>query len=138
VTAKEFRSNADAFTKSYLETALWSSTDDNDRPLDSEHSVGDLADATLDSIVADCTRFQSENESLLTAENCLRPSRSGNPGHPVDIRAGHDFWLTRNGHGAGFWDGDWEEPAGAALTAASEAFGETSLYIGDDGLLYLA
>lgn len=21
-------------------------------------------------------------------------------------QAGHDFWLTRNGHGAGFWDGD--------------------------------
>ena len=23
-------------------------------------------------------------------------------------RAGTDFWLTRNGHGAGFWDGDWD------------------------------
>jgi len=22
--------------------------------------------------------------------------------------AGHDFWLTQNHHGAGFWDGDWE------------------------------
>ena len=24
-------------------------------------------------------------------------------------RIGHDFWLTRNGHGAGFWDGDWDD-----------------------------
>jgi|TARA_R110000744_G_scaffold366338_1_gene475354 hypothetical protein len=24
-------------------------------------------------------------------------------------RIGHDFWLTRNGHGAGFWDGDWND-----------------------------
>ncbi len=24
-------------------------------------------------------------------------------------RAGHDFWLTRQGHGAGFWDGDWPD-----------------------------
>lgn len=23
--------------------------------------------------------------------------------------AGHDLWLTRNGHGAGFWDGDWRD-----------------------------
>ena len=24
-------------------------------------------------------------------------------------RIGHDFWLTRNGHGAGFWDGGWND-----------------------------
>lgn len=32
----------------------------------------------------------------------------------IDVRAydpaqlGHDLWLTRNGHGAGFWDRDFE------------------------------
>lgn len=47
--------------------------------------------------------------------------------------AGHDFWLTRCGHGAGFWDGDWPEPAATALTEASKAFRNVDLYVGDDG-----
>jgi hypothetical protein len=49
---------------------------------------------------------------------------------------GHDFLLTRNGHGCGFWDGDWPEEAGERLTAAAEKCGEFNLYVGDDGLLY--
>lgn len=27
-----------------------------------------------------------------------------------DERAGHDFWLTRAGHGAGFWDRRYTGP----------------------------
>jgi len=51
-------------------------------------------------------------------------------------QAGHDFWLTRNGHGAGFWDGDWLEPAASALDAYSSKAGPVSVYVRDDGLLY--
>jgi hypothetical protein len=50
------------------------------------------------------------------------------PKHPVMEYAGHDFWLTRNHHGAGFWDGDWEQSAGEKLTALAESFGEFNLY----------
>jgi hypothetical protein len=50
--------------------------------------------------------------------------------------AGHDFALTRNGHGAGFWDGDWPEPAATELTKLSKEYGEVDLYVGDDGLLW--
>ena len=48
----------------------------------------------------------------------------------------HDFILTRNGHGAGFWDGDYPEPAGSALTKLAESYGTVGLYRGDDGKLY--
>jgi hypothetical protein len=51
-------------------------------------------------------------------------------------QAGYDFWLTRNGHGAGFWDGDWPEPAATYLTKESKKFGTANLYLGDDGLIY--
>lgn len=50
----------------------------------------------------------------------------------ADDAIGHDFWLTRNGHGAGFWDrglgelGDW-------LTKMSKPFGECSLYVNNNG-----
>lgn len=52
---------------------------------------------------------------------------------------GHDLWLTRNGHGAGFWD-DPEYYGGKdnanLLTQKAQALGETDFYKGDDGLMY--
>jgi len=51
-------------------------------------------------------------------------------------QAGHDLWLTRNGHGAGFWDRDLGE-AGDKLTELSKEMGELTLLQGDgDGKLY--
>lgn len=46
---------------------------------------------------------------------------------------GHDFWLTRNNHGAGFWDGDWE--LGNELTELALRFGNVDVYL-HDGILY--
>jgi len=45
-------------------------------------------------------------------------------------RAGSDFHLTRNGHGAGFWDGDWEH--GKQLTDQSETWGALELSVYGD------
>lgn len=49
--------------------------------------------------------------------------------------AGHDFWLTRNGHGAGFWDRGMGE-VGDRLSAKAEKWGTVDLYIGDDGQVW--
>lgn len=35
-----------------------------------------------------------------------------------------DFYLTRNGHGAGFWDGDYPDEIGEKLTEMAHSFGE--------------
>jgi hypothetical protein len=111
----------DEFTLAYIEAALWSSTDDDDVPLDKNNDIGDIAPQTLRRMVADALKFQSDNWDDISA----------------DLEgAGCDFWLTRNGHGAGFWDGGWEEEAGKRLTAASEEFGEFNLYAGDDGRIH--
>lgn len=50
--------------------------------------------------------------------------------------AAHDFVLTRNHHGSGFWDGDWHEPWGDKLTALADSFGQLECLLGDDGVLY--
>lgn len=114
----------DAFTRQYVATALWSTNDDDENPLDDGHGPEDIDPATLRAMAADCARFQRENAADIG-------------GDPEDVeRAGHDFWLTRNGHGAGFWDGDWPEPAATRLTDASKAFGEAYLYVGDDGRIH--
>ncbi len=111
----------DTFTKAYLECAIWASTDDNGSPLDGLYTVDDFAPETLKLMVEDCTDFQAQNQEEI--------------GEELE-RAGHDFWLTRNGHGAGFWDGDWPAEIGRDLTLASKAYGSIDLYVGDDGLIY--
>ena len=114
----------DQFTRAYLECALWSSMDESDdsggNPMDDNYSIEDIAPETIDHAIEECKRFQAQAAGMIESD----PSR-----------AGHDFWLTRNGHGAGFWDGDWPED-GDKLTELSKAFGETYLYVGDDGRIY--
>jgi hypothetical protein len=50
--------------------------------------------------------------------------------------------LTRNGHGAGFWNRFYgDQPAtklGRALSDAAKVYGSCDLYIGDDGQIYQA
>jgi hypothetical protein len=50
--------------------------------------------------------------------------------------AGHDFWLTRNGHGCGYWDGDWPKGVAEGLDRLARSFGAFDLYLGDDGLIH--
>ena len=40
----------------------------------------------------------------------------------------HDWILTRNHHGAGFWDGDWIEPVASHLTNLAHKSGELSAF----------
>ncbi len=48
-------------------------------------------------------------------------------------QAGHDFALTRNHHGTGFWDRGLGE-VGTLLTEAAQTFGESDLYVDPETL----
>lgn len=50
-------------------------------------------------------------------------------------QAGYDFYLTRNGHGSGFWDKPeiYGEKYSEILTEISKNFGEVNSYVSDDG-----
>lgn len=113
----------DKFTLAYIGAALWSSVDDEGNPLDSRFSPEDLPASALLGIAADCIAFRAEAGELLDGLS--------------DEQAGHDFWLTRNRHGAGFWDRGLGA-VGDKLTEIAQSFGESDFYIGDDGQLYLS
>lgn len=113
--------NTDTFLASYIETALWSSTDEKGMPLDSsDYADIELSKSCRAQFELDCTEFIKQTDDLIT------PS----------VQVAHDFWLTRNHHGAGFWDGDYSKVLGQKLTDISHGFGECNLYIGDDNLVY--
>lgn len=116
----------DSFTLAYLECALWSSTECDDegnmgQPLDDNYDTCDIAPDTLAEMVADCEGFQEANADDLADID--------------DSQAGHYFWLTRNGHGSGFWDRGLGE-RGDRLTDACKPYGPFDLYVGDDGLVH--
>jgi hypothetical protein len=125
--------NIDCFTRSFLECALWSSSDGEGTPLDAQYDIRHIAAETLKKLIGECQQFQASPvyQSAMEAEAYERESE-----HSTEDLAGHDFWLTRNGHGAGFWDGDWKEPHASALDALSKSFGQVDLYVGDDGKIY--
>lgn len=108
------------FGRAYVDALLWSSTPDGE--------TWDIDDCAPDMI----RRAFVETESFLYRFGCFIDAEPTAPG--LD-RAGHDFALTRNGHGAGFWDGSWPVYADM-FTAGAKSFGEVDLYRGDDGLIY--
>lgn len=120
------------FISSFLTTALWSSIDDDGEALDARYDISDFAPETRAKLEADCHAFYDANAAAI---NCLgAPVASDGTG--CDGMAGHDFWLTRCRHGAGFWDGDWPEPHATKLTEAAKAFDNVDLYVGDDGRIH--
>ena len=79
----------------------------------------------------DCEDFISANRADLE-EYC---AKMRNEQYSGEDRAGHDFWLTRNGHGAGFWDRGLGD-LGRRLSDAAEVYGSVDLYPGEDGRIY--
>lgn len=122
----------DEFTKGYIVCALWSSTDnstdDGGESLDANYDIDDIAPGELADIVEECKDFQQANAELLQEYVKL--------GRPMD-HAGHDFWLSRNNHGTGFWDRGFGD-VGDKLDKAAEVYGGCDIIVGDDGKLYFS
>ena len=125
------RHRLDAFVLSYIEAMLWSTNDESDEsggePFDANYSVDDIDDDLLVKIVADCSAFRAKFGDDYLIANCLGRY------DPIE-QAGHDFWLTRAGHGCGFWEtSDWKPAAGKRMTAYCEKVGEFYIFAGDNG-----
>lgn len=128
--------SADAFTRQYIGTALWTGVElpygddrgDSDKAYDEEEDS--IIPATLREMIEDCATFQRDNADALAQ---AYQSDVFIQGERYDAsNAGHDFWLTRNGHGTGFWDRDLGA-VGEALTTACKAFGAYDLAMSDNG-----
>ncbi len=107
------------FTEGYIEALLWSSEPDEGWP---EEAV--LSADLRHRCEIECQAFLYRAAVWIDAE----------PTEPGMARAGHDFALTRNGHGAGFWDGGWPV-YGDLLAKIAKSFGEIDLYVSDGGEL---
>ena len=117
----------DKFTRAYIAAALWSTNDGSTplggEPLDQNHDAADIAPGTMKLMERDCEAFQEYNKAYLAKAGDAEQN-------------GHDFWLTRNGHGAGFWDRGYGKEVSDALCLQCKQYGEFDLEVGDDGLIH--
>ena len=119
----------DEMLAGYLACAIWTGhdwQDDGSEPesLEENYDVDDIAAGTVTEIRNEISEFVAYNSDDLI--------KSGGTWE----QHGHDFCLTRNGHGAGFWDRGYGD-IGDRLTAACRPYGTSELYVGDDGELYV-
>ena len=116
--------------QAYIETALWSSRDNDTYLDDGEY---ELAPITKLEMRREVNQFFNLLELYImpTGSTLLESANE----YQDDEYIARDFWLTRNGHGAGFWDGYYGD-LGDKLTAIAKTFSECTLYIGNDELIY--
>ncbi len=115
----------------YIEAALWSSLDypeddtEEAPPMDATYGPGDVDPEAEATMRKDC-------EDFLAA--C---AAAGIEMSELDSdQVGHDFWLTRNGHGVGFHDRGNGEPWDT-LDRLSDEAGECHIHGASDGKVHV-
>lgn len=104
----------DAVTQAYLECAEWAGLLDDQREAFELAVAPAWSEESIKQAIADCRDFVAANKADLEA--------SGLP----DSSIGHDFYLTRNRHGAGFWDRGLGD-VGQRLTDAAHVYGDATV-----------
>ena len=117
---------APVFTQGYVEAAFFADIDHPDVETYGA-TVSDLAPSAWFAMVRDCARFMRRHGGLI-AQATAGP-------HYSNKQAGRDFWFSRNGHGAGYFDRGLGD-VGDALQTAARGAGSVDIYRGDDGKLY--
>lgn len=109
----------------YMIAALWSSNDmDTDEPLDANYSISDIAPNTKIQMYKDVKKFMEDNLDAIEESGM------------TDDQLGHDIWLTRNGHGAGFFDRGYDKDIEDKLEKSARDMKGVDLEVGDDGMIH--
>jgi hypothetical protein len=149
-TTTTYGIDLDEFVSHYLEAALWATLDcagdgagddsSDHQNLDANYSDDDIAPESMAKVRAECLAFLNDPNGggmIARAEEMRDAGEWCNPGEcSVTAYAGHDFFMTRAGHGVGFWDGDWPDGIGEALDKLAKSFGSSDPYVGGDGRIY--
>lgn len=98
----------------YLVCALWCENKD-------DKSISDVGISTQIMARKDIKTFVEKTGDLLKDID--------------EEQIGHDFWLTRNHHGAGFWDRDLGE-VGDQLTTIAQEFKELNVWESECNVIY--
>ncbi|HBO9768500.1 hypothetical protein FBPa45_0125 [Pseudomonas phage vB_PaeS_FBPa45] len=105
IKSRAISDRIEKMAKGYIACALWASDGihpETEEFLDSLEGF-EAAPSFLAHAERTCSAFYAQNMTDCAAFVDLYPSRVSSEFDPWE-GLGHDLWLTRNGHGAGFWD----------------------------------
>jgi len=121
---KKIKEMITPFVESYLATAKWVTCD-------SGEGGNGFTKKAKETAFEDCKIFIDKVFGEFTKDEAERILNY--QGNDVSVLAGHEFFLTRNGHGSGFFDRDiWNElaPNGCdRLTKLSKECGEADVWL---------
>lgn len=120
-------------------TLLWSSYDDSTpeggEPLDSNYDAYDIDPESLQKLFERFQAFVKKAEAetaSMTGPGCSLEdfyTGSGVGGFHLE----HDYIMTVNGHGCGFWEkSDWQPDVGRILTKLAKQEKEIRCYVQDE------
>lgn len=139
---KSLDKQIDTITEHYLVALLWTmpGDDEYENPGDGIE-LSELPPETIEQARHDVKLFVTACGPLFDMAMACYDDGYGqhHDAGSAEAALGHDFALTRNGHGCGFWDRDSEalpRALGEVLTRVCEGFPPIDLYIGDDGKAY--
>lgn len=110
-----------------IQTLLWSENLDDLKP------TGRLVETVRD----EWEQFREKAEALGFDADEHRATTYNSANGDAWDHAAHDWILTRNGHGCGFWDGDWVEPFASKLTDLCKEAGELQPFDCEEGFACL-
>jgi hypothetical protein len=140
--------------KGYIECALWTEEerledeatydiDDEDyQEMDEAEKIialkGKFDKKTFSSFIADDIDIDSKIEAYNDIKKFIKEAGDEAITEAIDenglFQLGMDIWFTRNGHGSGFFDRNYENEK--ILMDAGRKLKSKDLYVGDDGKLY--
>ena len=147
--------------KGYLMAALWTEeerlndeyesedifSEDDDEDDEEETEIdrlvkiqNNLNNKSFSGFMEDDIEVNSKIQAYLDIKNFIMDAGGPAVAEAIDDNGteqlGHDIWLTRNGHGTGFMDRDYDNVDD--LERAAEKLKEVDMYIGDDNMLYFS
>jgi hypothetical protein len=117
----------EAFADGYIEGVAWANVVFEDDSLDGGLEDVELPSGVEETLRQDARDFLSDEHT----ERLVRGAVRRLPGYSFES-AGIDYALTRNGHGAGYWDRGLGM-LGEALTQMARPYGSRYLMVSLDG-----
>jgi len=113
--------NIDEILNSYIETAIWAEeSDENDLQ---GKTINDVDKESVANSKIEIYNFIKKAQQEASDELSTYDSET----------LGHNLWLSRNGHGAGFFDDNNDK-----LQNLARSMKPVDIYLGDDGKVYIS
>jgi hypothetical protein len=148
------QSEINEILKGYIECALWTeeerlsdemTNDEDDEDIDDMDEIEKLiylqqnfSRKSLDSFFEEDIDGDSRIDAYLDIKKFIKLAGDDAIAEAIDdngaFQLGMDIWLTRNGHGSGFFDHNYIHED--SLTTTAQQLKSKDLVIGDDGKLY--